>query len=183
MEDDITTTLIGALLLLAAIGVLCQCALLLAQARRRRRRHQGYRLIHALNAYSAWVECQRELPFSANSLDELTSPPPLTLARQIKRETFPGLAPHLVRLLQAHSRMIEHLWQQNLLRLSQGAAWRPSHEDPDYLELRSRQEELIDAMVGACRALIGDDEMQWRRTASDFTFSSNWSGHGPASRA
>ena len=110
---------------IAALGFMTVCALLLQWirvVRRRRakvRRSQGYRLIHALREYSAWIDNQRDLPFTARSLDELTSPEPLTLARQIKRDWFPSLAPDMVRLLQAHSRVIEYLWEQSLLRLTQ----------------------------------------------------------------
>ena len=157
----------------------------LARERADRLRSHGYHLIHALRAYSAWIECQRDLPFTARSLDELTSPEPLTTARIIKRQCFPELSQHTVRLLQAHSRMIEYLWQQNLLRLSQGAAWRPAYEDTQYQQLRGAQEDLIDEMIDICRELIGDGRRPWRRTGSDFSFSTGLSisGNEPASQA
>lgn len=174
---------------IAALGVMTAFALALRwlrAARRRRarlRRIQGYRLIHALRAYSAWVESCRDLPFTARSLDELTSPAPLTVARQIKREFFPSLAQYMVLLLQAHSRVIEYLWEQSLLRLTQGSAWQPAHQDAQYQHLRGAQEDLIDELIAKCRELIGDTPQVWRRTGSDFSFSNSVSraSQGPAS--
>jgi hypothetical protein len=175
----------------AALGLMALGALVLQRVRAVRRhraqirRSQGYRLIHALRAYSAWVESQRDRPFTARSLDELTSPEPLTRAGQIKRESFPALGRFMVPLLQAHSRVIEYLWEQSLLRLSQGSAWRPAYQDAQYQQLRNAQEELIDEMIAACRELIGDAPHAWQPTGSDFAFSSSirHAPHGPAGRA
>jgi hypothetical protein len=176
---------------IAAFGFMAGCALLLRWirlARRRRakiRRTHAYRLIHALRAYSAWIESQRDLPFTARSLDEMTSPEPLRRAREIKREWFPTLAPYMLPLLQAHSRVIEYLWEQSLLRLTQGSAWKPAHEDSRYQQLRGAQEELIDELIAKCRELIGETPQVWRRTGSDFSFSNSAGqpSQGPASGA
>lgn len=179
-------SLIGALSLAAAGTAVYRWVRHLGRERARQLRAQGYRLIHALREYSAWIDYQRDQPFTARSLDELTSPAPLTRARQIKREWFPGLSQHMVRLLQAHSRVIEYLWQENLLRLSQGSGWRPAYEDRQYQQLRGAQEELIDEMIALCRELIGDAGVPWRATGSDFTFggsSAGASGGGPASQS
>lgn len=184
MNDILLISAISALALAAAGGAILQW--LRAERRRRReiRRAQGYRLIHSLRAYSAWMECQRDLPFTARSLDELTSPSPLTLARQIKRDHFPTLQ-QMVPLLQAHSRMIEYLWEQSLLRLTQGSGWQPAWRDAQYQQLRGSQEELIDEIIAGCRDLIGDSAEVWRRTGSDFAFSNSVrrTSEGPASGA
>jgi hypothetical protein len=153
-----------------------------AYARRSRaniKRAYGYELIHALRAYSAWTEYQRDLPFSGRSLDELTSPGPLTRARELKRLWFPELSGRMVRLLQTHSRLIEYLWEQDLLRLSQGTAWRPAYEDAQYQQLRGAQEDLIDEMIGICRDSIGEASLPWLSTSSGFSFSSSLKSHGP----
>ena len=92
----------------------------------------------------------------------------------------------MVRLLQAHSRVIEYLWQQNLLRLSQGSGWQPAYEDRQYQQLRGAQEDLIDDMIALCRELIGDASQPWRSTGSDFAFTNSSIGMsrpGPAGRA
>ncbi|MDB5874328.1 MAG: hypothetical protein JWQ07_3770 [Ramlibacter sp.] len=185
MNELLIPSLIGAVSLVAAAAGVYRWMRYLTKVRAARLRAQGYRLIRSLQAYSAWIDNQRDLPFTARSLDELTSPEPLTRARRIKHEWFPSLAQHMIRLLQAHSRVIEYLWEQNLLRLSQGSGWRPAYEDQQYLQLRGAQEELIDEMVVICRDLIGDARQPWRSTGSDFSFSNGLgiSRSGPASRA
>lgn len=185
-NDTLSAFAIGALCVAMAGTVVYRWTQHLNRARARCLREQGYRLIHALREYSAWIDYHRDLPFTASNLDELSSPPPLTRARQVKCDWFPGLSQHMVRLLQAHSRVIEHLWEQNLLRLSQGAGWLPAHEDRPYQQLRGAQEELIDEMIALCREIIGDTDHPWQRTGSDFAFGSSHLGissGGPSSKA
>jgi hypothetical protein len=185
-DDLLIPALTGALTFIAAGAAIYRWARHLSRVRARRLRAQGYRLIHALREYSAWIDYQRDVPFTARSLDELTSPEPLTQARHIKHDWFPELSQHMVRLLQAHSRVIEYMWGQNLLRLSQGSGWRPVYEDKQYQQLRGAQEELIDEMIALCREIIGDASQPWRSTGSDFSFSNSSlgvSGTGPAGRA
>jgi len=185
MNDLLLISAIAALGVMAAGALVVQWIRVVRRRRAQLRRSQGYRLIHALRAYSAWIESQRDQPFTSRDVEELTSPAPLTEAGEIKREFFPPLAQYMVPLLQAHSRVIEHLWEQNLLRLSQAAGWRPAHQDPQYQQLRGAQEELIDEMIAACRELIGDSPQVWQRTGSDFAFTNSVSraSRGPASRA
>ena len=185
IDDLLIPSLIAAVSLAAAAAAVYRWTRHVSRVRAQELRTQGYRLIHALREYSAWIDFQRDLPFTARSLDELTSPEPLTQARRIMRECFPDLTQHMVRLLQAHSRVIEYLWQQNLLRLSQGSGWQPAYEDKQYQQLRGAQEDLIDEMIALCREMIGDAREPWRRTGSDFAFTNSsmgMSGTGPASR-
>jgi hypothetical protein len=170
MNDILLPASAGALMLLAAFAAMVHWLRHAARIRHEKLRMEGYRLIHALAAYSAWMDVQHDIPCIAQSLDELTSPEPLTRARHIKDEYFPELSSHMVRLLQAHSRVMEYLWQQNLLRLTQGSSWRPAYQDAPYQQLRGAQEELIDEMVARCRELIGEAREQWRATGSDFAF-------------
>ena len=185
MNDLLLISGIAALGFMAVSAFALQWLRVVRRRRAKQRRSQGYRLIHALRSYSAWIESQRDLPFTARSLDELTSPQPLELAGKIKRQWFPPLAQYMVPLWQAHSRVIEYLWEQNLLRLSQGSAWMPAYQDAQYLQLRGAQEELIDELIDRCRELIGDTPQVWRRTGSDFAFSNSVgrATQGPPSRA
>ena len=178
--------LIGAFSLAAATTAVYLWLRHLGRARAKELRAQGYRLIHALREYSAWIDFQRDLPLTAGSLDELASPEPLTQAGRIQRECFPGLLQHMVRLLQAHSRVIEYLRQQDLVGLSRGSGWQHAYEDMQYQQLRGAQEDLIDDMIALCRELIGDASQPWRSTGSDFAFTNSsmgMSGTGPAGRA
>jgi hypothetical protein len=181
VDDIFFPSAISALSLAAAGTAVYYWGRYLVRVRAEQLRNAGYRMINALRAYSAWIEWQRDLPFTARSMDELTSPEPLTRARDIKREYFPELSQHMVRLLQAHSRVIEYLWQQDLMRLSQASGWQPAYADPQYQQLRGAQEDLIGEMIDICRELIGDSHQPWRRTGSDFSFSGVVSTGGPAS--
>jgi hypothetical protein len=145
----------------------------LAQRQRRRLRTQGLHLIYWLKAYSAWVDCQRDEPFLARDVEELALPEPLSRALALKEAAFPELSQHMVRLLQAHSRLIEYLWQHNLLRISQATGWQAAHEDSGYQQIRGAQEDLIEEMIAFCQGKIGESAREWRRTGSDFAFSSS----------
>lgn len=142
-----------------------------ARKRRKRLRAQGYELIFSLKTYSAWVDCQRDEPLPAGDTDELASPAPLRRAQEIGQAAFPALSQHMLRLLQAHGRLVEYLWQQNLLRLSQASGWRPAYQDPQYQQIRGAQEDLIEEMIGLCQEMIGDRAREWRGTGTDFAFS------------
>ncbi|MDF2466145.1 MAG: hypothetical protein K0Q43_4380 [Ramlibacter sp.] len=186
IDDLLIPSLIGAFCLTAAVAAVYLWARHVGRVRAEELRAQGYRLIHALQEYSAWIDFQRDLPLTARDVDELASPEPLTQARRIMRECFPDISQHMVRLLQAHSRVIEYLWQQNLVRLSQGSGCQPAYEDKQYQQLRGAQEDLIDDMIALCRDLIGDASEPWHRTGSDFAFTNSsvgMSGPGPAGRA
>jgi hypothetical protein len=143
----------------------------LRHKRQERLRVQGYELIFSLKTYSAWVDCQIDEPWVHGEPDDLVCPAPLARAREIKEAAFPALS--MLRLLQAHSRLVEYLWQQNLLRLTQASGWRPGWQDPHYRQIRGAQEELIQEMIGLCQEMIGDGAHEWHRTGTDFAFSSS----------
>jgi hypothetical protein len=144
----------------------------LAQRQRSRLHQQGLHLIYWLKAYSAWVDCQRDEPLLARDVDELALPEPLARVLALKEAAFPELSQHMVRLLQAHSRLIEYLWQHNLLRISQATGWQAAHEDSRYQQIRGAQEDLIEEMIASCQERIGESAREWKRTGSDFAFSS-----------
>jgi hypothetical protein len=102
--------------------------------------------------------------------------------REIKRDWFPSMHPQVLRLLKAHHRLVQYLWEQSLLRMSLGAGWVPPNEDPAYQQLRAEQEDLIDEMIETCRQITGDSSRTWQRTGSDFNFS-NAVRNGPVTRA
>jgi hypothetical protein len=145
----------------------------LAQRQRNRLHQQALHLIYWLKAYSAWVDCQRDEPLLARDVDELALPEPLARALALKEAAFPELSQHMVRLLQAHSRLIEYLWQHNLLRISQATGWQAAHEDSGYQQIRGAQEDLIEEMIALCQERIGESAREWKRTGSDFAFSSS----------
>src|SRR5512133_1215948 len=111
MNATYIAILVVAALMLAALA----WARHLAHRRQQHLRARGYEFIAALKAYSAWVDYQRDESFVGRDADELALPEPLARALSAK-SAFPELSQHTLRLLQAHSRLVEYLWQQNLLR-------------------------------------------------------------------
>lgn len=146
-----------------------------ALARRLRRRRQalrehGWRLVHELKAYSAWVDSLRGEPFLSTEPEELTPAEALRQARAIAQAHFPQLSGAMLRLLRADSRLMRHLWHQKLLRLSEPGAWVPYRRDPEYRQLRDSQEDLIEEIIARCQVLIGDRDQPWRSTDLDSEF-------------
>ena len=161
------------LLLLAVMAVAAAVLHTLLQGIRRQRhqrREHGWRLIHELKAYSAWIDSLHGEPFMSTEPEELTSAQALRDARAIAQAHFPQLGPVMLRLLQGDSRLMRHLWEQKLLRMSEPGDWTPCHRDPQYGELREAQEDLIDAIIARCQALIGDYGRPWRHTGMDSEF-------------
>ena len=149
----------------------------------RQRRSQGYRLIHALNSYSAWLDLLRSEALTEQVQDQLAWPEALLRAREIIRLSFPALSSQLIQLLEGDSRLMGSMWQQELRRLTEPAELFVSAREPDYQQLRDDQELLIQEMISHCRAIIGDSVETWRRTDEEFDFSGNSGFTSPAGSA
>jgi hypothetical protein len=139
----------------------------------RQRKAQGYRLIHALNSYSAWLDFLRSEALADGVQDQLAWPEALLRAREIIQLSFPALSTQLLRLLEGDSRLMGSMWQQELRRQTQPAELFVSGRDPDYQQLREDQEMLIQEMIARCRQTIGDSVNAWRRTGAEFDFSNS----------
>jgi hypothetical protein len=167
-----------ALLLSPAVvlPLMLTAALLVLWARQRARRERrhlrdaGYRLIHELKAYSAWIELLRGEPFTTNEPEQLTAAQALRNARAITQSRFPELSQAMLRLLQADSRLMGYLWEQKLLRLADPAAWVPYERDGAYWELRDAQEDLIEEVIVRCQVLMGEHGRVWHGTDLDSEF-------------
>jgi hypothetical protein len=143
-----------------------------ARQRAARRRHAGYQLMDCLKAYSAWIDWHRDEPLLHQDPETLSIPAALAHAVQIKDEHFQQLSKLMLQLLQSHRELMQYLWEENILRMS-GASQRPHYADPRYHQLRDAQDATLDSLFLRCRELIGDRNREWRRTRSDFSFSSN----------
>ena len=99
---------------------------------------------------------------------------PQVLARavQLKDEHFPEVAGLMLQLLQTHRELMQYLWEENILRMSGAGSGRPHYADPRYHQLRDTQDAALDSLFMRCRQLIGETDSEWRRTRSDFSFSS-----------
>ena len=150
-----------------------------ANKRAARRRAAGYRLMDCLKAYSAWVDWHRDEPLLHQNPENLTIPAALAQAFQIRDEWFPELAGLMVQLLHSHRELMQYFWEENILRMTQ-ASQRPYYADPRYHHLRDAQDLTLDKLFERCRELIGDAEVAWHRTRSDFSFSSGGLGGHPS---
>jgi hypothetical protein len=135
------------------------------------RRAAGYRLMDCLKAYTAWIDWHRDEPLLHQKPDDTGIPASLAQAVQIKDEHFPDLSGLMVQLLQTHRELMQYLWEENILRMQHAAPLRPHYADPRYHNLRDRQDAALDSIFLRCRQLIGDAEITWHRTQSDFSFS------------
>ncbi|HET8745546.1 MAG TPA: hypothetical protein VFM98_08070 [Ramlibacter sp.] len=138
-----------------------------------RRRAAGYRLIDCLKAYTAWIDWHRDEPLLHQNPEESGIPAALAQAVQLKDEHFPELAGLMLQLLQTHRELMQYLWEENILRMTHSAHLRPHYADPRYHNIRDRQDATLDSLFLRCRQLIGDSSAEWKRTRSDFSFSSD----------
>lgn len=140
-----------------------------------RRRAAGYELIDCLKAYSAWIDWHRDEPLLHQNPEELSIPAALARACQVKDEWLPELSPLMVKLLESHRELMRYFWEESILRMTHSGSPRPYYADPRYHHLRDMQDGALDSLFMRCRELIGDNDAEWHRTRSDFTFSSGLS--------
>jgi hypothetical protein len=146
-----------------------------SQRRTATRRAAGYQLMDCLKAYTAWIDWHREEPLLHQCPEETGIPPALTQAVQLKDEHFPELSGLMLQLLQTHRELMQYLWEDNILRITHATAT-PHYADPRYHQLRDRQDASLDSLFLRCRDLIGETEVTWHRTRSDFSFSTGSMG-------
>lgn len=169
MNEFLTSPLLLLAVIAGSAAVLHALVRRIRRERQQRREH-GWRLIHELKAYSAWLDSMHGEPFMSTEPEELTSAQALRSAHAVAQEHFPQLGQVMLRLLQADSQLMRHLREQKLLRLSEPGDWLPYQRDPEYRELREAQEDLIDSVIARCQALIGEYGRPWRDTGTDSEF-------------
>jgi hypothetical protein len=174
-DPDLAVPLLLAAALLLAVLLLGRVWTRVAR-RAARRRHAGYQLMDALKAYTVWIDWHRDDAMQHQTAETVTVPPPLVKAVQLKDRHFPELSRLMQQLLQTHRQLMQYLWEGNVLRNRESAPARPHYADPRYHQLRDTQDAALDSLFEKCRALIGRTESGWRRTRSDFSFSSALGG-------
>lgn len=140
------------------------------ERRQRMLREAGYRLIHELKAYLAWIEMLRGEPYTSTEPEQLTAAQALREARTIAQSSFPDLEQSMLRLLQGDARLMGYLWEHKLLRLSDPGQWVPYDRDQAYWMLRDGQEDLVEEIIARCRVLTGEDARSWHGTDLDSEF-------------
>ena len=163
-------------LLLVAVALVIAFVLWRVRAgivrRAAKRRAAGYQLMDCLKAYSVWIDWHRDEPLLHQDPETLSIPAALKQAVQLKDEHFPELSKLMLQLLQTHRELMQYLWEENILRMSGAGSGRPHYADPRYHQLRDTQDAALDSLFMRCRQLIGETDSEWRRTRSDFSFSS-----------
>ena len=115
------------------------------------RRLKAVELLDALTRYSDWVAAQRRVTFFHGESDD--SEWPLEEARHIKQGWFPELAGDMVEILIVHNRLIDFLWNQQLLRLKDPEGWLDSDHDMRFLELWRQHRYAVEGVQIKLRAL------------------------------
>ena len=121
--------------LVAALVAVALASATIARSLRLRevRRLKALELLDALARYSEWAAAQRRAPFFQGDGEDASLP--LEQARQIKQGWFPELAGDMVEILIVHNRLVDFLWNQQLLRLKDPEGWLESDHDTRFLAL------------------------------------------------
>ena len=115
------------------------------------RRLKALELLDALDRYSEWVASQRRATFFQGEGENAETP--LEEARHIKQGWFPELAGDMVEILIVHNRMVDFLWNQQLLRFKDPESWLESDHDSRFLELWRQHRYAIDGVQIKLRSL------------------------------
>lgn len=146
--------------LAAALIVIAIISATIARSLRQRtvRRLKAVELLDALDRYSEWVASQRRAPFFQGEGEEGAAP--LEDARHIKQGWFPELADDLVEILMVHNRLLDFLWQQQVLRLKDPEGWLESDHDGRFLELWRQHRYAIEGVQIKLRLLAHLPELE-----------------------
>ena len=115
------------------------------------RRVKALELLDALSRYSEWVAAQRRAPFFQGEGDYGLSP--REDARNIKQGWFPELAGDMVEILVVHNRLVDFLWNQQLLRSTDPEGWLESDHDTRFLELWRQHRYALEGVQIKLRSL------------------------------
>lgn len=115
------------------------------------RRMKALELLDALDRYSEWVAGQRRATFFQGEGEMAETP--LDEARHIKQGWFPELAGDMVEILVVHNRLVDFLWNQQLLRFKDPERWMESDHDSRFLELWRQHRYALDGVQLKLRAL------------------------------
>lgn len=97
------------------------------------RRLKAVQVLDALARYSDWVAAQGRAVFFQGDIREEDSP--LQEVRKISRQWLPELSAEAAEIFAVHSRLIDFLWTQQMLRVSDPEAWLESDYDRQFKEL------------------------------------------------
>ena len=97
------------------------------------RRLKAVQVLDALARYSDWVAAQgRTLFFQGDAREEDS---PLQEVRSIRQQWFPELSNETAEIFAVHARLIDFLWTQQMMRVSDPEAWLESDYDRQFMDL------------------------------------------------
>jgi hypothetical protein len=139
--------------LVAALIAVALASATIARSLRLRevRRLKALELLDALERYSEWVAGQRRATFFQGEGDDGETP--LEEARHIKQGWFPELAGDMVEILIVHNRLVDFLWNQQLLRFKDPERWMESDHDSRFLELWRQHRYAVEGVQIKLRSL------------------------------
>ncbi|GAC1599250.1 MAG: hypothetical protein NVS3B2_00080 [Ramlibacter sp.] len=138
--------LVAALIAVALVSATIARGLRLREVRRQK----ALELLDALGLYSDWVAGQRRATFFQGEGEQVTA---LEEARHIKQGWFPELAGDMVEILVVHSRLVNFLWNQQLLRFRDPERWLESDHDSRFLELWRQHRYAVEGVELKLRSL------------------------------
>ena len=97
------------------------------------RRLKAVQVLDALARYSDWVAAQGRTPFFQGDARQEDSP--LQQVRAIRKQWFPELSNETAEIFAVHARLIDFLWTQQMLRVSDPEAWLESDYDRQFMDL------------------------------------------------
>lgn len=123
--------------------------------RRLLRRLRAVRMLDALARYSDWVAAQRHTAFFQGDARDEESP--LQEVHQMSRQWFPELSGQSAEIFAVHARLIDFLWTQQLLRLSDPEAWLESDHDGRFMDLWRLHLRAVQGIVEKLKLVAGAD--------------------------
>jgi len=144
--------LVAALIAIALVSATIARSLRLREVRRLK----ALELLDALDRYCEWVAAQRRAIFFQGESEDAETP--LEEARHIMQGWFPELAGDMVEILIVHSRLVDFLWNQQLLRLKDPERWLESDHDIRFLELWRQHRYAIEGVQIKLRPLAHAQE-------------------------
>lgn len=142
-----TLWLVAALIAVALVSATIARSLRLREVRRLK----ALELLDALARYSEWAAAQGRSPFFQGEGKDASLA--LEQARHIKQGWFPELAGDMVEILIVHNRLVDFLWNQQLLRLRDPEGWLESDHDTRFLELWRQHRYAIEGVEIKLRSL------------------------------
>ena len=117
------------------------------------RRLKAVQVLDALARYSDWVAAQGRTPFFQGDARQEDSP--LQEVRAIRKQWFPELSNETAEIFAVHARLIDFLWTQQMLRVSDPEAWLESDYDRQFMDLWRLHVRAVNETVEKLRPVAG----------------------------